>query len=139
MYEMGQEDGANLRLPDYATFQLDAYVFSFSATYTVYGDIFFGKGTVRQYKNPLSRGVSISAGWLLKSCPGETPSRSQLNNFLKGYSASAGGYLGFGGVYSVNPSGQAINLGVGAGGAAFGVSPMSYNTYQGNVFMDPNP
>jgi RHS repeat-associated protein len=44
------------RSPDYATFQIDVYVFSVSATYTVYGDIFLGKGTGRQFINPLSRG-----------------------------------------------------------------------------------
>jgi len=125
------------RLPDYATFQLDAYVFSISATYTENGDIFIGKGTGRPYPNPFSRGVSISAGWMINPCHDGQPTRKQLNGFLNGYSGGFSGYLGAGGGYSVNPSGQGFNLGVGAGG--FTVSPMMVNSYQGNVFGDPNP
>jgi hypothetical protein len=122
------------RLPDYATFQLDAYVFSVSATYTKYGDIFLGKGANRAYPNPLSRGVSISAGWMLNPCGDGHPTRDQLNNFLDSWSASAGGYAIFGGSFSGNASGNGFNLGVGAGG--FGISPGMINSYQGNVFGD---
>jgi hypothetical protein len=60
------------------------------------------------------------------------PSRDDINNFLSGYSAGAGGYWGFGGSVSTNPSGAAINLGVGAGGVS--VNPGSVSSYQGNIF-----
>ena len=129
--------GPALRLPDYATFQLDLYVFSLSATYTEYGDIFLGKGVGRPYPNPLSRGVSISAGWMLNPCEDGHPTRGQLNNFLDRYSAGAGGYIGFGGSVSINGSGKGFNLGVGAGG--FSANPGMINTYQGNVFGEPSP
>lgn len=125
----------SLRTPDYITFQKDAYVFSASATYTVYGDIFLGKGANRAYPNPVSRGVSISNGWMRNMCGSDHPSRTQLNDFLQGYSGGVGGYWGAGGSYSVNPSGQAFNLGVGFGG--FGASPAMVNSYQGNIFGDP--
>jgi hypothetical protein len=125
-----------LRLPDYLAFQLDVYVFSVSATYTRYGDIYFGKGAARQYPNPANYGVSISDGWMLNhtGCD-EAPSRSQLNNFISSWSASAGAYALVGGSYSINANGQAFNLGVGAGGR--GVSPGIINSYQGNIFGDP--
>jgi hypothetical protein len=126
-----------LRLPDYATFQLDAYVFSVSATYTVNGDIFLGKGANRAYPNPLSRGVSISAGWMLNPCGDGHPTRDQLNNFLNSWSAGAGGYAAFGGSVSANGSGKGFNLGVGVGN--FGVTPGMINSYQGNVFGEPYP
>jgi hypothetical protein len=121
-----------LRLPDYATFQLDAYVFSVSATYTVNGDIFLGKGANRAYPNPLSRGVSISAGWMLNPRGDGHPTRDQLDNFLNSWSAGAGGYAAFGGSVSANGSGKGFNLGVGVGN--FGVTPGMINSCQGNVF-----
>ena len=121
-----------VRAPDYITFQLDIYVLSGSATFTRYGDIFLGKGSNRGYPNPVSRGVSISDGWMINLC--DRPSREKLNDFLEGYSGGLGGYAGLGGSYSVNPSGQAINIGVGFGG--FSVSPMMVNSYQGNIFGD---
>jgi hypothetical protein len=74
---------------------------------------------------------------MINPCHDGQPTRKQLNGFLNGYSGGFSGYLGAGGGYSVNPSGQGFNLGVGAGG--FTVSPMMVNSYQGNVFGDPNP
>lgn len=125
-----------LRLPDYLSFQIDAYVFSISATFSRYGDIYVAEGVNRAYPNPdfKSLGVSISDGWMLAR---DAPTRSGLNNFLSGWSASAGGYALVGGAYSVNSSGQAINIGVGAGGAS--VSPGMVNSYKGNIFGDPAP
>jgi hypothetical protein len=124
------------RLPDYVTFQLDLYVFSVSATYTSYGDIFLNKGFSRSYPYPSVKkvGVSISDGWML-SPTNAVPSQSALNNFLSDWSGSAGGYFGVGGSYSFNSAGSAINLGVGFGG--FGASPGTIGTYQGNVFGSP--
>lgn len=119
-----------LRGPDYVTFDLDLYVFSVSSTFTRYGDVFFGKGVSRQYWNPLKGGVSISDGWLLKC----NPTQQDVNDFLIGWSASVGGYPGFGGSYSINSSGSALNFGVGAGQASFFASPGIVNTYQGNIF-----
>ena len=129
------ECGCSLRWPDYVTFQLDMYVFSVSSTYTHYGDVFFGKGFSRQYRNPLARGVSISDGWLLKC----NPTQQDINDFLIGWSASAGGYAGFGGSYSFNSAGSALNFGVGLGEASFFersffASPGIVNSYQGNLF-----
>ena len=121
------------RWPDYISFQIDLYVISFSGTYTQYGDVFFGTGASRQYWNPASTGVSISDGWLLKC----NPTVDDINNFLVGWSASAGGYLGVGGTYSRNTSGSAINIGVGAGSAKASASPGIINTYQGNLFGPP--
>ncbi len=120
------------RFPDYVTFDLNLYVFSISATYTRYGDIFLNKGVGRSYPYPsLKTGVSISDGWYLT--PGNAvPSQDALNNFLSDWSGSAGGYFGVGGSYSFNAAGGAINLGVGFGG--FGVSPGTIGTYQGNFF-----
>lgn len=47
------------------------------------------------------------------------PSRSQLNNYLDGYGASASYYYGFGGAFSGNAAGAVINVGVGVvGGVA---------------------
>lgn len=130
--------------PDYLQFQLDAYVFSLSATYTAYGDIFQGKGVSRLYPSPLSAGVSISVGWLLSPsqsplnlCGNQPSRRRQLNNFLNGWSASGGGYAGYGGSVAVNGSGSALNLGVGAGGIGF--SPGIINTYEGNLFGNQAP
>lgn len=124
-----------VRGPGYVTFQIDVYVLSASATYTRYGDIFLGKGTNRAFPNPTSYGVSISDGWMIDPCGDGGPSRAKLNDFLDGYSGGAGAYSGVGGSYSVNPSGQGFDIGVGAGG--FGVSPMTVNSYQGNIFGDP--
>jgi RHS repeat-associated protein len=118
------------RWPDYITFHIDLYVLSVSATYTRAGDIFLGKGFNRQYLNPAEIGVSISGGWLLKC----NPTIDDINNFLIGWSASAGAYPLVGGSYSVNTSGSAINIGVGAGRAKASVSPGIINTYQGNIF-----
>lgn len=124
------------RLPDYVTFQLDLYVFSVSATYTVYGDIFFGKGATRSYPSPRfkSVGVSISDGWMLTP-DNAAPTQSSLNNFLIDWSGSTGGYVGVGGSYQFNAAGSSINLGVGFGG--FAVSPGNVNSYQGNIFGNP--
>lgn len=119
--------GCSPRLPDYATLQLDLYVFSMSATYTKYGDVFWGKGVSRPYPNPVGGGVSISNGWLL-NC---NPTRADLNNFLIDWSGGAGGYYLFGGSYSINASGSAINLGIGVGGAS--VNPAMVNSYQGRL------
>ena len=121
------------RLPDYAHFELGVYVFSVSADYTRYGDMYVGTGIARPYPNPASMGVNISAGWMLNQC--DAPSRSDLNNYLDGYSAGAGGYWGVGGGVSMNPSGSAINLGVGFGGA--GAVPGANNHRTGNIFGDP--
>ena len=134
--------GGGGRLPDYATFQLDLYVLSVSATYTVYGDLFVGAGPVRQYWNPANVGVSISNGWVTpkgSSCSanGGAPTRQQLNSFLAGYSGGAGGYAFIGGSFSANPSGHAFNLGVGFGGVS--ANPGIINSYQGNLFGDPGP
>jgi RHS repeat-associated protein len=104
------------RFPDYITFQFDFYVISVSATYTQYGDVFFGKGTSRAYWNPVSYGFSISDGWMINPCGNKSPTQNQLNNFLNGYSGGLGGYYRIGGSYSINTSGQAFNLGVGMGG-----------------------
>jgi hypothetical protein len=119
-------------LPDFAQFELDIYVFGVSATYTRYGDVFLGKGISRQYWNPMSTGVSISDGWMLKC----DPSRDDLNNFLMDWSAGASAYPGFGGGVAANPSGAALNVGVGAGRAKAAVSPGMINSYRGNVFGD---
>lgn len=62
------------------------------------------------------------------------PTPDEINSFLEGYSGGAGAYLMIGGSSSVNASGRATNVGVGAGG--FGVSPGSFNSYQGNIFGD---
>jgi len=114
------------RWPDYATFQLDLYVFSVSATYTRHGDVFFGGGVGRAYPNPVSYGVSISDGWLNKSCP----TQEEINTFLDGFSQSVGAYYFVGGSVSANQSGRATNVGVGFG---IGVNPGSLNSYQGNI------
>jgi hypothetical protein len=122
--------GCSWRWPDYVTLDVDLYVFSVSSTFTRYGAVFFGKGISRQYWNPLKGVVSISDGWLLKC----NPTQQDVNDFLIGWSASLGGYPGFGGSYSINSSGSALNFGVGAGQASFFASPGTVNTYQGNIF-----
>lgn len=76
--------GCEARLPDFATFQLDVYVIALTATYTRDSDIFVGKGAARQYFNPSSISVSLSAGWLLRC----GPTRDDINNFLTGWSTS---------------------------------------------------
>ena len=119
------------RLPDYATVQLDLYVFNVSATLNKYGDVYLGKGLSRPYPNPVSGGVSISNGWML-SCSPDGPTRKQLNDFIDGFSQWGGGYFGIGGSYSRNSSGSAINFGVGFGGVA--VTPGSVNSSRGNIF-----
>jgi uncharacterized protein RhaS with RHS repeats len=130
----GGGDGCGCaRWPDYITFQLDIYVFSVSGTYTRSGEIFLGKGISRQYWNPAATGVSISDGWLLKC----NPTVDDINNFLIGWSGSVGAYPGFGGAYSFNTSGSAINIGVGAGSAKASATPGIINSYQGNVFGTP--
>lgn len=125
------------RLPDYVSFQLDLYVLSVSATYTNCGDVFLGKGVVRQYLNPANIGVCISDGWVTpKQSPCDfndgIPTRQQLNNFLAGYSGGAGAYAFVGGSASANPYGSAFNLGAGFGGVGF--NPAMINSYQGNLF-----
>jgi uncharacterized protein RhaS with RHS repeats len=130
------------RLPDYTSLQLDLYVLSVSATYTKYGDVFQGKGPVRQYLNPANIGVSISDGWVTpkqSTCDANdgAPTRQQLNSFLAGYSGGAGAYAFVGGSVSANPYGRAFNLGVGFGGV--GVNPAIINSYQGNLFGEPGP
>jgi hypothetical protein len=133
------------RLPDYVSLQLDLYVLSVSATYTVYGDLFAGVGPVRQYWNPANVGVNISDGWLtpkrsLSSCDtntGAPPTRQQLNSYLAGYSGGAGAYAYVGGSFSANSFGRAFNLGVGFGGVS--ANPGTINSYRGNLFGDPGP
>ncbi|MBD8882128.1 RHS repeat protein [Rhodanobacter sp. 7MK24] len=115
------------RLPDYDQFQLDVYVFSISATYTKYGDIFLGGGWNRGYPKPTGVGVSIASGWLLKC----NPTQSQLNAFLSGPSGGFSAYAGFGGGVSTNASGTAVTAGVGAGVSVGG----SNNWYQGNYLQ----
>ena len=130
--------GCSPRLPDFATFQFDIYVASFTGTYTNNGDVFFGKGVSRGYNNPVGIGASISAGWLL-NC---NPTVSDINNFLMGWSGSVGYYDAFGAAYSANTSGQAVLVGVGASASLIngappsvgGVSPGIVNSYQGNIF-----
>jgi hypothetical protein len=129
-------------LPDYALIQLDLYVLSVSATYTSYGDVFLGRGAVRQYRNPANIGVSFSDGYVTpnrSSCdPNDgPPTRQELNNFLAGYSGGAGAYVFVGGAVSANPYGHAFNLGVGLGGVS--VNPGIINSYKGNVFGDSGP
>jgi RHS repeat-associated protein len=121
-----------LRMPDFVTFQVDAYVFSASATFTIYGDIFLGRGANRAYPSVVSGGVSISNGWVINRCKNGHPTQDQLNDFLGGYSGGGGGFWGVGGTYSAGPSGHGFNLGVGFGG--FGISPVMFNSHQGNVF-----
>jgi RHS repeat-associated protein len=122
----------DFRLPDFATFQFDIYVASFTATYTRDGDIFIGKGVSRQYLNPLNRGGSLSAGWLLKC----NPTRADINNFLTSWAWSAGFYDGFGASFSQNTNGTAILFGVGAATSSAGASPGIINSYSGNLFGD---
>ncbi|RUL72998.1 RHS repeat-associated core domain-containing protein [Dyella choica] len=115
------------RLPDYDQFQIDWYVFSLSATYTKYGDVFAGFGVNRGYPNPVGYGVSIASGWMLKC----DPSQSELNDFISGASGGFSAYYGFGGGYSANPSGSAITVGVG-----YGIGPGGGNNwYQGNILQ----
>lgn len=71
------------RLPDYVTFELDAYVFSISATFPKYGDVFLGKGVGRPYPNPLSGGVSTSNGWKT-SCSADGPSKDDRASTASG-------------------------------------------------------
>ena len=126
-------NSVNWRAPDFITFQIDAYVFSFSATYTRNGDIFLGDGLTRQYNDARNIGVSIADGWLISAAE---PTASQLNDFLVGYSAGASAYALVGGGYAVNGSGQAVTVGVGVGtNNTWGsVTPGSVNTYLGNIF-----
>jgi RHS repeat-associated protein len=123
--------GCSWRWPDFVTFQLDFYVGSTSLTATRYGDVFWGKGFSRQYQNPFAIGISLSDGWLLKC----NPTQQDVNDFLIGWAASVGGYRGFGGSFSINSSGKALNLGVGAAAQAdFFASPGVINSYLGNIF-----
>jgi hypothetical protein len=120
------------RLPDFAVFQLDLYVASFTATYTRDGDIFLGKGVSRGYMRPYGYGGSLSAGWYLRC----NPTRDDLNNFLMSWSASAGGYDGVGGAISANQNGAALMFGLGDGISTGGFSPGIINSYSGNLFGD---
>ena len=123
-----------LRRPDFLVIQLDAYVFSASATFTEYGDVFVGGGFARQYNDPRNVGVAIADGWMLSATP---PESGELNNFLVGYAAGVSAYGPFGGGFVRNSTGKAILLGVGRGtiGNTFGgFSPGSGNVYMGNIF-----
>ncbi|SDG71496.1 RHS repeat-associated core domain-containing protein [Pseudomonas benzenivorans] len=107
--------------PDYVSAEASAYVMSCSVTYTKYGDSFCGCGFTRGY--PMSGfGLNASAGFVVSPL---MPSRSQLNNYLDGYGASASYYSGVGGAFSGNTAGAAINVGVGVGGGA--ATPGSVN------------
>jgi len=107
--------------PDYISAEASVYIMSCSMTYTRYGDSFCGCGFTRGY--PVSGvGANASAGFVVSPI---MPSRSQLNNYLDGYGASASYYYGAGGAFSGNTAGAAVNVGIGVGGGA--VTPGSVN------------
>jgi len=109
--------GCPARLPDYVQFALDAYVFSFSGTFSRSGNSFFGGGPVRQYPNPLSIGASASGGWLHQCY---RPSNQQVDDFIGGVGLGvAGAYVGIGGGFTWSPgNGTATQIGIGAGFSA---------------------
>ncbi|WP_277344426.1 RHS repeat-associated core domain-containing protein, partial [Metapseudomonas otitidis] len=107
--------------PDYVSAEASAYVMSCSVTYTRYGDTFCGCGFTRGYPSS-GFGINASAGFVVSPL---MPSRSQLNNYLDGYGASASYYYGPGGGIAGNTAGAAINVGVGVGGGA--ATPGSVN------------
>jgi RHS repeat-associated protein len=114
------------RLEDFAHFEINAYVFTVTADYTKYGDMFVGGGINHGFPNPVSIGVNISAGWMV----GGDPDRATLNGFLGGPSGGGSLYAGVGGAVAVNPSGKAVMVGVG-----FGYGPGgTYNKKTGNIF-----
>lgn len=117
----GASTWQNPYAPDYVSAEASAYIMSCSVTYTRYGDGFCGCGFTRGYPNN-GFGVNASAGFLLSPL---MSSRSQLNNYLDGYGASASYYYGFGGAFSGNAAGAAISVGVGVGGGA--TTPGSVN------------
>jgi RHS repeat-associated protein len=94
--------------PDYFYAEASAYVMSCSVTYTKYGDTFCGCGFTRGYPSS-GFGVNASAGFVVSPL---MPSRSQLNNYLDSYGASAGYYSVIGGGVAGNTAGGAINVGV---------------------------
>jgi RHS repeat-associated protein len=108
--------------PDYVTASVDIGLYSASVTYTRYGDIWTGEG----YAN-MSFGGNISGGRMM--CEG-VPKRKALNDFLSGWSGSAGYYAGFGSSGAANRAGAAINVGMGFGG---GGASAQYNTHRGNL------
>jgi RHS repeat-associated protein len=117
--------GCGPRLPDYAQFQFDIYVISFSATYTNNMDVFFGYGVNRGYPKPASAVVSISNGWVLKC----NPSKDDINGIVSGFSEGGSAYFGVGGGYNAGRSGSSINIGVGFGVGVGG----SENKFRGNI------
>lgn len=117
----GASTWQNPYAPDYVSAEASAYIMTCSVTYTRYGDGFCGCGVTRGYPSS-GFGVNASAGFLLSPL---MSSRSQLNNYLDGYGASASYYYGFGGAFAGNAAGAAINVGVGIGGGA--TTPGSVN------------
>jgi RHS repeat-associated protein len=117
----GTSTWQNPYAPDYVSAEASAYILTCSVTYTRYGDGFCGCGVTRGYPSS-GFGVNASAGFLLSPL---MSSRSQLNNYLDGYGASASYYYGFGGAFAGNAAGAAINVGVGIGGGA--TTPGSVN------------
>lgn len=82
--------------------------------------------------------VTIPLKSFSQSCPTEWCTHSPAVKWLPcGYSGGAGGYAFIGGSFSANPSGHALNLGVGFGGVS--ANPGIINSYQGNLFGDPGP
>jgi RHS repeat-associated protein len=107
--------------PDYFSVEASAYVMSCSVTYSKYGDGFCGCGFTRGYPSN-GIGINASAGFLISPL---MPSRSQLNDYLNGYAATASYYFGVGGAFAGNTVGAAINVGMGIGGGA--ATPGSVN------------
>lgn len=101
-------------LPDYYSFNYDVAFIAGNITYTYYGDWSFGFGTVKQFGNPLSKGVSLNAGWINTSHRRKL-NQTEVRSFLKGGSASVTGYRYIGGGKVFTPSGSATELGIGFG------------------------
>jgi RHS repeat-associated protein len=107
------------RLPDFISFNINAYVFSVYGAFASNGYAFVGGGVNFNFPNPLSLEASANAGWLNVA----SPTGAQIDNFLGGYSGGVtGGYVGLGGGEVWSPgNGTATVIGFGAG-ASFGSS-----------------
>ena len=106
-------EGPPARLPDFISFNINAYVFSVFGAFSRTGDAFVGAGLNFNAPNPATLEASVNGGWLNSSMP----TGSQLNNFISSYSGGLfGGYAGLGGGQAWSPgNGTATLIGFGAG------------------------
>jgi hypothetical protein len=120
-YHSGLQKREGERGPDYIHISAGIYVATGAITVTKSGQVYIGGGFARgSLKSIISGkwGFSASAGMLI--CPkGRPATEAEVDSMVAGAAMGATAYLGVGGGYVRNSSGQAMELGLGTPGVSF--------------------